>query len=422
MLAGRGFGKTRTGAELVRQWIKRYPLVNLIGATADDARDIMIEGESGILAICPKDERPEYKKSARKLLWPNGAKSLIFTADEPDRLRGKQHMKLWGDEFAAWRYPEAWDQANFGLRLGDNPQAVVTTTPKPTKQVKELARDPLTVITHGTTYDNSANLAPSFLQAIVKKYEGTRLGRQELGAEILEDNPGALWKRDLIDSLRVDAAPSMKRIVVAIDPAATSNQDSDETGMIVAGLGANSQGYVLADISLRGTPDEWAKAAVQAYHDYKADRIIGETNNGGEMVETVIRMVDKNVAYKAVHASRGKITRAEPISALYEQKRCHHVGFFPVLEDQQCDYDPKLSKYSPDRMDALVWAFTELMTEEVAGEGWVGFMARQAAEAQLTAGWTKIPADVDAGALAALVADGTAEMRESFGMKEWRKR
>jgi phage terminase large subunit-like protein len=173
---------------------------------------------------------------------------------------------------------------------------------------------------------------------------------------------------------------------------------------------------------LRGTPDEWAKAAVQAYHDYKADRIIGETNNGGEMVETVIHMVDNNVAYKAVHASRGKITRAEPISALYEQKRYHDVGFFPVLEDQQCDYDPKLSKYSPDRMDALVWAFTELMTEEVAGEGWVGFMARQAVEAQLTAGWTKISADVDAGALAALVADGTAEVRENFGMKEWRRK
>jgi phage terminase large subunit-like protein len=192
ILAGRGFGKTRTGAEKVREWVKKYPLVNLIGATADDARDIMIEGESGILAVCPKDERPTYLPSKRRLEWPNEARSLIFTADEPERLRGKQHMKLWGDEFAAWRYPEAWDQANFGLRLGDNPQAVITTTPKPTKQVKDLARDPLTVITTGTTYDNKTNLAPTFLQRIVKKYEGTRLGRQELNAEILEDNPGAL--------------------------------------------------------------------------------------------------------------------------------------------------------------------------------------------------------------------------------------
>jgi phage terminase large subunit-like protein len=203
---------------------------------------------------------------------------------------------------------------------------------------------------------------------------------------------------------------------------ATSNQDSDETGIVVAGLGSNSQGYVLADISVRGTPDEWAKAAVNAYHEYKADRTIGETNNGGEMVETVIRMVDKNVAYKGVHASRGKITRAEPISALYEQKRCHHVGFFPVLEHQQCDYDPKTSKYSPDRMDALVWAFTELMTEEVAGEGWVGFMARQAAEAQLTAVWAKLPAEIEANIVAALVADGIAEVRDQLGLREWRRK
>lgn len=391
VLAGRGFGKTRVGAELVRKWVQKYPLVNLIGATADDARDIMIEGESGLLAICPKDERPEYKKSARKLLWPNGAKSLIFTADEPDRLRGKQHMKLWGDEFAAWRYPEAWDQANFGLRLGDNPQAVITTTPKPIKQVKELARDSLAVVTRGSTYDNASNLAPSFLTAIVKKYEGTRLGRQELRAEILEDNPGALWKREWIEELRVSIAPAMKRIVVAIDPAATSNQDSDETGIIVQGLGSDSQGYVLADLSMRGTPQEWARVAVNAYHEYKADRIIGETNNGGEMVETVIRMIDKNVAFKAVHASRGKITRAEPISALYEQKRCHHLGCFPVLEDQLCDYDPRTAKYSPDHMDALVWGFTELMTEEVPGAGWMGFFEAQAAEAQKAAEHLKQP-------------------------------
>jgi phage terminase large subunit-like protein len=368
ILAGRGFGKTRTGAEAVRQWVKKYKYVNLIGATTDDARDIMIEGESGILAICPKDERPRYLAHKRRLEWPNGARSLIFTADEPDRLRGKQHMKFWADELCAWRYPESWDQASFGLRLGDNPQAIVTTTPKPTKLLKELIASSDTFVTKGKTSDNKHNLADAFLRKIVSKYEGTRLGRQELDAEILDDNPGALWKRKQIEDLRVQKAPAMKRIVIAIDPSATSNPDSDECGITVQGLGSDNHGYVLADLSLQGTPEEWGRVAVNAYHDWKADRIIAETNNGGEMVETVIRMVDRKVSFKAVHASRGKITRAEPISALYEQSKCHHVGCFPVLEDQMCDYDPKTADYSPDRMDALVWGFTELMTELSVGE------------------------------------------------------
>jgi phage terminase large subunit-like protein len=366
IIAGRGFGKTRTGAELVREWIKSHAYVNLIGATSDDARDIMIEGESGILAICPDRERPRYLAHKRQLVWPNGAKSLIFTADEPERLRGKQHAKLWADEVAAWRYPESWDQAKFGLRLGDNPQAVLTTTPKPTKLIKELIADEGTHVTTGTTYENRGNLAGAFLDAIVKKYEGTRLGRQELNAEILADNPGALWKRDQIEEGRVGKAPDMKRVVVAVDPAVTNNPDSDETGIVVAGLGADGKGYVLADLSMRGTPEEWARAAVRAYRDFKADRILAEANNGGQMVEAVVRTADRAVSYKGVHASRGKITRAEPVSALYEQGRCHHVGCFPVLEDQMCDYDPKTSKFSPDRMDALVWAFTDLM---IAGPG-----------------------------------------------------
>jgi phage terminase large subunit-like protein len=292
--------------------------------------------------------------------------SLIFTADEPERLRGKQHMKLWGDEYAAWRYKEAWDQASLGLRLGKNPQAIITTTPKPTKELRALIEAPTTIITRGSTYDNRQNLAVAFLSQIVARYEGTRLGRQELNAEILDDNPGALWKRQQIEDLRLSVAPAMIRIVVAIDPAATSNANSDETGITVQGLDAHGDGHLLADLSMRGTPQEWARVAVNAYHDWNADRIIGETNNGGEMVETVIRMVDKAVPFKAVHASRGKITRAEPISALYEQGRCHHVGSFPLLEDQMCDYDPKTSKYSPDRMDALVWGFTELMTKHIA--------------------------------------------------------
>jgi phage terminase large subunit-like protein len=364
ILAGRGYGKTRTGAETVRQWIKTNEYVNLIGATSDDARDIMVEGESGILAICPKDERPAYVSHKRRLEWPNGAKSLIFTADEPDRLRGKQHGKLWGDELAAWRYPESWDQAMLGLRLGDKPQAVVTTTPKPTKIIKDLISSSTSHVTRGSTYDNRANLAESFFSQIISKYEGTRLGRQELNAEILTDNTGALWKRDRLDQLRVDVAPALRRVVVAIDPAATSNKTSDETGLIVAGEGFNNEGYLLADLSMRGTPEEWARCAVNAYYEFKADRIIGETNNGGEMIESVLRMVDRSVPYKAVHASRGKITRAEPISALYEQGRCHHVGAFPILEDQMCDYDAKTTKYSPDRMDALVWGFTDLMLNQ----------------------------------------------------------
>jgi phage terminase large subunit-like protein len=382
ILAGRGFGKTRTGAEQVRLWVKKYPYVNLIGATTDDARDIMIEGESGILAICPKDERPKYLSHKRQLQWPNGAKSLIFTADEPERLRGKQHMKLWADEFCAWRYPESWDQAKFGLRLGDNPQAIITTTPKPTKALKELSSDPHTVITRGNTYENKANLAPAFLDAIVRKYEGTRLGRQELGAEILDDNPGALWKRQTIEELRVAKAPALKRIVIAIDPAATKNPDSDETGITVEGLGFDDHGYLLADLSLRGRPEEWGRVAVNAYHDFKADRVVGEVNNGGDMVEHVIRSIDKNIPFKAVHASRGKIIRAEPISALYEQGRVHHVGCFPVLEDQMCEYDAKTAKFSPDRMDSAVWGFTELMTEQLPGEGYLDFYAQQAAAQQ----------------------------------------
>lgn len=364
ILAGRGWGKTRTGAECVRAWVAtgRYGYVNLIGATVDDARDIMVQGESGILAICPKDERPDYRKSERALLWPNGTKSLIFTADEPDRLRGKQHHKLWGDEVAAWRYAqESWDQAMFGLRLGDRPQAIVTTTPRPTKIVRDLIADSRNHVTRGTTYDNQANLAPDFFRKIIKRYEGTRLGRQELLAEILDDVPGALWKRNLLEQTRVSQYPALARIVVAVDPAASSNADSDETGIVVAGIGVEGHGYVLEDRSLQGTPAEWARAAVSAYRSLQADRIVGEVNNGGEMVGFTILTVDSSVSYKAVHASRGKVTRAEPVSALYERGLVHHVGTFPKLEDQMCTWLP--GEKSPDRMDALVWALTELFLE-----------------------------------------------------------
>ncbi|MDE2454398.1 MAG: DNA-packaging protein [Burkholderiales bacterium] len=371
ILAGRGFGKTRTGAEWVRQEVRASRYVNLIGATADDARDIMIEGESGILAICPKRERPEYKASQRKLLWPNGATSLIFTADEPERLRGKQHEKLWADELAAWRYPEAWAQAKFGLRLGNQPRACITTTPKPSTLVRTLVADPATHVTRGTTYANRVNLAPAFFDQIIKTYEGTRLGRQELNAELLDDNPHALWNRAQIDALRRPALTpgtrdeflkTQKRIVVAIDPAVTSNPDSDETGIIVAGRDREDHLNVLADLSRIGTPEQWARAAVGAFHAWGADRLIAETNNGGDMVEAVIRQVDRLVPYRKVTASRGKTIRAEPVAALYEQGRAHHIGPFDRLEDQMCAFDPTESQRakSPDRMDALVWAATEL--------------------------------------------------------------
>ena len=366
ILAGRGFGKTRTGAEVVREWVKTNQYVNLIGATSDDARDIMVEGESGILSICPKDERPYYKKHESKLEWPNGATSLIFTADKPDRLRGKQHAKLWADELAAWRYMDAWDQAKFGLRLGDNPQAIITTTPRPLKILTEIVNDPLSVVTRGSTYDNKSNLAKSFFTSIITKYEGTRIGRQELNAELLDDVPGALWTRRSIDDHRktVGAMPEMQRVVIAVDPSVTNTEGSDETGIICAGMGVDGKVYVWVDASGRMAPSEWGKVASSLYHSESADIIVAEANNGGDMVIDTIKTVDPNVNAKKVHASRGKVTRAEPVAALYEQGRVHHVGALDTLEDQMVnftsDFDRKAQGYSPDRLDALVWALTEL--------------------------------------------------------------
>lgn len=366
ILAGRGFGKTRTGAETVREWVKASRYVNLIGATSDDARDIMVEGESGILSICPKDERPYYKKHESKLEWPNGAVSLIFTADKPDRLRGKQHEKLWADEMAAWRYMDAWDQAKFGLRLGNNPQAVITTTPRPLKTLKDIIEDERSVVTRGSTYDNKTNLAKPFFDSIITRYEGTRIGRQELNAELLDDIPGALWTRANIDIHRksANALPDMERVVVAVDPSVTNNEGSDETGIICAGKGVDGEAYVWADSSGRMSPNEWGRASVSLYKSEMADVIVAESNNGGDMVEDTIKSVDPNVNVKQVKASRGKVTRAEPVAALYEQGRVHHVGALDTLEDQMVsftsDFDRKAQGYSPDRVDALVWAITEL--------------------------------------------------------------
>jgi len=374
ILAGRGSGKTRVGAEQVRRWTKDFPIVNLIGPTAADVRDVMVQGigaGSAIMEVCRREEAPVYEKSKRRLVWPNGAISLLFSAEEPDRLRGPQHMKLWCDEIAGWQYPDTcWEQAEFGLRLGAKPQTVITTTPKPTKLIKMLANSKSTYLTQGTTYDNRSNLAPAFFDTIITKYEGTRLGRQELNAEILEDRPGALWTLKAIDADRVSRLPELRRVVVGVDPAVSSGDESAEWGIVCVAEGASPSGqewpphyYVLDDLSGRYTPNDAAKVVVSSYKAYKADRIVAEVNNGGDLVEAILRNVDHAFAYKAVHASRGKLTRAEPIAALYEQHRIHHVGTFGMLEDQMCDYVPMTSK-SPDRMDALVWALTELTADD----------------------------------------------------------
>jgi len=387
LLAGRGFGKTRTGAEWVRSQIKSGKRrIALVAPTAADARDVMVEGESGLLSVFPQRERPVYKAALRRVVWPNGALATLFSADEPDRLRGPQHDGAWCDELGSWRYPEAWDMLMFGLRLGVNPRVVITTTPRPTKLIRELAMDAGIVKTYGTTYDNRDNLAPTFFSQIVAKYEGTRLGRQELEAALLEDVPGALWNHGMIDSARVRALPAFQRIVVAVDPAVTSGENADETGIIVVGKDLAGDGYVLADRTGRYSPIEWAQRAISAYHEFKSDRIVAEVNNGGEMVEATLRMVDKDIPFTAVHASRGKVVRAEPIAALYEQGRVHHLGAFAALEDQMCsfttDFDRKRMGYSPDRVDALVWGLTELMVERVPFEALLELYERQAAEAK----------------------------------------
>jgi len=375
LLAGRGFGKTRTGAEFVRAEVGagRAVRVALVAPTAADARDVIVEGESGILAIAPPWDRPLYEPSKRRITWQSGAIATTYSADEPERLRGPQHDLAWCDELAAWRYPEAWDMLMMGLRLGQDPRAVVTTTPRPTKLIRALVADPTVVVIRGSTDENRANLAPAFLSQIVRRYAGTRLGRQELEAEILEDVPGALWSHGVIDAARVAAAPELTRVVVAIDPAVSSGEDADETGIVVAGKDGSGAAYVLADASGRYSPPEWAKTAIAAYRAHGADRIVGEVNNGGEMVEATLRMIDPNVAFAAVRASRGKVARAEPVAALYEQGRVHHVGAMPALEDQMCafssDFDPAEAGFSPDRVDALVWALTELLVEPKGGEG-----------------------------------------------------
>jgi phage terminase large subunit-like protein len=396
LLAGRGFGKTRTGAEMIRAraTARTARRLALVAPTAGDARDVMVEGESGILAISPPWERPRYEPSKRRLTWPNGAIATLFSADEPERLRGPQHDAAWCDELASWRYPEAWDMLMFGLRLGTDPRVVVTTTPRPTKLLRELIADPAAVVTRGTTYENRANLAAAFVGQIIHKYQGTRLGRQELEAELLEDVPGALWTRGMIEGSRARGAPAFIRVVVAIDPAGSSTEGADETGIIVVGKDEDGRGWVIADASGRYSPTEWAKTAISAYRAHGADRIVAEVNNGGDMVEATLRMIEPSAPFAAVRATRGKVTRAEPIAALYEQGRIRHLGVFPRLEDQMCAFtieahgnlSARSAGYSPDRVDALVWALTHLLVAPMPGEGIYEVYRQQSGQLPNTSG------------------------------------
>jgi phage terminase large subunit-like protein len=395
-LGGRGAGKTRSGAEWVRAQVEGGAKeLALVAATAADARDVMVYGPAGLLAISPPWNKPEPILSRRRIQWRNGAVAMLFSADEPERLRGPQYHAVWCDEVCAWRYArDAWEMLMLGLRLGQDPRVCVTTTPKPVDiligtgengRMLGLLNDPGCVVTRGSSYLNEANLAPTFFTNITRQFQGTRIGRQELEAEILEDL-GGLWSRSQIEACRVSKAPELQRIVVAIDPAVTSGKESDETGIVVAGRAASgsaaSEGYVLGDASGRYAPLEWAKAAIALYHRHDADRIVAEVNNGGDMVEATLRMVDPDIPFTAVRASRGKVVRAEPVAALYEQGRIHHVGGLPELEDQMCafttDFDHRSAGYSPDRVDALVWALTELLVEAVPYEGLMRYYEQRA--------------------------------------------
>lgn len=375
ILAGRGFGKTRSGAEWIRERVNAGShRIVIVGRTAGAVRDEMIEGESGLLAVFPPDERPRYEPSKQRVTFKTGAVAALRSADEPDTLRGTQFHTAWADELAAWKYSESWDQMKFGGRLGRGmaipPQVVVTTTPKPTPAIKALVKARRTVVTTGSTFENSANLAQEFLDEMRDKYEGTRLGRQELYAEILSDTPGALWTYTQIEALRARQAPELQRIVVAIDPAVTAGSDSDETGIVVAGISAEGVVYVLDDLSGRHQPHEWASIALAAYRVRMADCVVAEVNNGGDLVERNLRFVAADLPVKQVRASKGKATRAEPVSSLYQQGKVRHVGMLSTLEDQMCSWVPGAKK-SPDRMDALVWAVTELKLGDHYTWDWV---------------------------------------------------
>lgn len=375
--AGRGFGKTRSGTEWIRSRVESGAArrIAFVGKTPADVRDVMVNGPGGVLENSPPWNMPIYEPSKRSLTWPNGAQALFFSAYEPDQLRGPQFDTAWCDELGSWKYPkDTWDNLSLAVRVGFDPRICITTTPKPIKLIKEIIADPATVVTTGNTYENRDNLSPVFFKQVVRRYEGTTLGLQELYATLLDEAEGALWKRQLIEESRVDSVTGFARIVVSIDPAATNTESSDETGIIVSGVAGaldDLHAYVLEDASGRYSPNEWADIALALYDKWGADRIIAEVNNGGDMVGNTIRTRRNNISFRAVHASRGKAARAEPVVALYEQKKVHHVGFFGDLEDQLCTWEPLGDMRSPDRLDALVWGITELMIGLTLGESHV---------------------------------------------------
>lgn len=379
IISGRGFGKTRTGAEYVKHRALAEPnhRVAVVVPKFADGRDVCVEGESGLLSILPADRIDTWNRSIGELILTNGSRFRIFSAEEPESLRGYQHHSIWAEEVGTWKYQQAtWDMGLMGLRLGDDPKIVVTTTPKPTDLIRSFYADPKAVVTRGSTFENTA-LPEVILDRLRAQYDGTRLGRQELYGEVLDDVEGALWRYEDISQHRhldLDNQPDYQRVVVAIDPATTSNKRSDQTGIIVAARDTDGHLYVLADLSGKYTPNEWAKIAVDAYREHSADRIVAEVNNGGDMVENTIRTIDPRVPYTAVTATRGKVLRAEPIAALYEQHRVHHVGEFRDLEDQMCNWTPDTSG-SPDRLDALVWAITSLTKPKKAARRVMRFVS-----------------------------------------------
>ncbi len=373
MLGGRGAGKTRAGAEWVRgmasgdRMFTKGPVgrIALIGETYAAVRDVMIEGESGLLAIHPDRERPKWISSKRQLVWNNGAVAQVFTSEEPDGLRGPQFAAAWCDELAKWNnVEETWNMLQFALRLGDYPRQVITTTPRPIGLLKKIIKDDRTLISHSTTAENRHNLAKGFLERIVGEYEGTRLGRQELNGELIEDRVDALWKRQDLELVRINLPANLRRIVVAVDPPISAGIKSDACGIVVAGLMADGRACVLEDATLaKASPHAWASRVVAAYHRWHADAVVAETNQGGDMVETILRSIDPTLPVRQVRATRGKWLRAEPVAALYERGQVAHAGAFAELEDQMCDFGPAglSSGRSPDRLDALVWALTHLM-------------------------------------------------------------
>jgi len=368
ILAGRGYGKTRAAAEWIAWNATRYPKTRwaIVAPTFSDARDTCAEGVSGVVNILREyGSLKDWNRSLGEIVLTNGSRIKLFSAEEPDRLRGPQHHGGWFDELASFKYPDTFDQYKLGLRLGEHPQTIITTTPRPIKQIRELVVRSDVHVVRGSTFDNAANLSVNALDELRARYEGTRIGRQELYGEIIDDVDGALWSRDMIEATRVTTAPSLARIVVAIDPAVTSGAESDETGIVVAGISNDGQYYVLEDCTLKASPDQWARTAAEAYTRWKADRVIGETNNGGDMIELLLRQVNPQIPYKKVTATRGKLVRAEPVAALYEQGRAHHVGMHTKLEEQMCNWTQG-SGDSPDRMDAMVWAMHELMDNQSA--------------------------------------------------------